>query len=62
MSITLKKKDDINWGLVALRVVARAALRGNKYALEDLRRHSDELKKEYGWVPEVKELIERGLI
>jgi len=50
------------WGIVALRVLARAALRGNKYALEDLRRFSDELKSEYSWVPEVKELIEKGLI
>ena len=62
MSTTVKKEKNINWGLVALRVVARAALRGNKYALEDLRKRSEELKREYSWVPEIKELIEKKML
>ena len=58
----VKQRDDVDWGLVALRVVAKAALRGNKYALEDLKRYAEELKREYSWLPEIKELIEKGLI
>ena len=50
------------WGIIALKVLARAALRGNRFALEDLKRFSEELKKEYSWLPEVKELLERKLI
>jgi len=64
MSISVKKKDEEleRFGIAALRVLSRRALRGDQLVLEDLRRYADELKRDYSWVPEVRELIEKGLI
>ena len=64
MSTSIKKKDEglERFGIAALRVLSRRALRGDQLVLEDLRRHANELKREYSWVPEVRELIEKGLI
>jgi len=64
MSISVKKKDEEleRFAIAAIRVLAKRALRGDRLILEDLRRYASELKEEYAWLPEVRELIEKGLI
>jgi len=50
------------YAIAAIRILAKKALEGDAFVLEDLRRYASELKTKYSWIPEVKELIEKGLI
>jgi len=45
----------------AVRALARSALKGNAVALEILRNSKNELRK-WTWIPEVRELLEKGII
>jgi len=45
----------------AVRALAKSALRGNEVAIEILKESKHELKK-WIWLPEVRELFERGII
>ena len=45
----------------AVRALARSALRGNEVAIEILRNTKAELRK-WSWIPEVNELLEKGII
>jgi len=45
----------------AIRALAKSALRGNETAIEILRNSKKELEK-WSWIPEVKELLDKGII
>jgi N-acetylglucosamine kinase-like BadF-type ATPase len=45
----------------AVRALARRALNGNDVAIEILKNSKKELEK-WSWIPEVKELLSRGII
>jgi N-acetylglucosamine kinase-like BadF-type ATPase len=63
MAITTSSNENIEkeFSAKAVRALARSALKGNTVALEILRDSRKELRK-WSWIPEVRELLEKGII